>query len=351
MSRLGRAARAGGLLVLVALGGACGTDTDGGTATDTSRPTDPAGPTATAPGSTATDPTAAAAPTTTAPDPSTAGAAEPFEVEELTLELVDDARPTPAGASTPEAPTRSLVTRVWYPIDAPGPVPLIVFAHGLDGHPDKFTQLLGGWAAAGFVVAAPAFPLTNSEVPDAWSNFSDVTHQPADLSFVTDEVLSEAADPSSPIAGRLDAERIGVGGLSLGGATTYLVGLNEASRDPRFDAAMVLDGVAGNDEATGTFLEPSGVPAFLAHCATDPVADVSIAEGAYALLAPPKYLVVLDGVCHAEAFEDTAHPLDATGLEITTAFWDAWLAETSDPPALAAVLDRDPAVTWQVALP
>jgi dienelactone hydrolase len=293
---------------------------------------------------------------TAAPDASTT--TEPAATEqqaagvaELTLELEDDSRATPAGVSTPAAPTRSLPTRVWYPDGTDDPVPLIVFAHGLDGHPDVFTGLFRAWAGAGYVVAAPVFPLTNNTVPDAWSNFSGVTEQPADLSFVTDEVLTAAADPASPLSGRVDTEHIGVGGLSLGGATTYLAGLNEVTRDPRFDAAMVLDGVAGNDEATGTFLEPSGVPAFLAHCSGDPLAPVSIAEGAYALLAPPKYLVVMDGVCHSEAFEDAVHPLDAIATEITVAFWDTWLAGRADEDALAATLDSDPALVWRHELP
>jgi predicted dienelactone hydrolase len=320
--RPGRTVAAVLLAGLAAVLAACGTDGGSPTATP--------------------DPTGTAAATTTTPGPE-----PPFAVDELTLDLVDESRPTPAGAATPARPSRPLTTRVWYPSDAGGPVPLIVFAHGLDGHPDKFTQLLGAWATAGYVVAAPAFPLTNAEVPEAWSNYFDVADQPADLSFVTDEVLAAAADPTSPLADRVDADRIGVGGLSLGGATTYLAGLNEATRDPRFDAAMVLDGVAANDAASGTFLEPSGVPAFVAHCATDPVAALTIAEDAYALLAPPKYLVVLDGVCHAEAFEDAVHPLDEVGTAVTTAFWDTWLAETRDPASLAAVLDGDPAVRWE----
>ena len=39
-----------------------------------------------------------------------------------------------------------------------GPFPLIVFAHGSAGHPEKFTKLFSSWAAAGYIVAAPAFP-------------------------------------------------------------------------------------------------------------------------------------------------------------------------------------------------
>lgn len=280
----------------------------------------------------------------------TTAVAASTDVATATLDLVDESRPTPAGAETPAADTRTLTTSVWYPGGA-GPYPLIVFAHGLDGEPAKFSELFEAWAAAGFVVVAPAFPLTNHQVPSAWSNFADVANQPADMSFVTDQVLAANDDPGSPLAGRIDPERIGFGGLSLGGATTYLAGLNEATRDPRVDAAMVLDGVAGHDDATGTFLEPSGVPALIAHCDGDPLASLTVAQDAYALIIPPKYLVTLHGVCHAEAFEDTPHPLDEAGTVITTAFWQAWLAgEGTDEQRtnLADVLEaQGDALTWE----
>lgn len=306
------------------VGAACASDDD---ATTTDTQNEPTASTV-APATDSTDSTDTSAP------------AEPLAVEQLTLDLVDSSRPTPAGASTAATDTRPLPTIVRYPAEG-GPWPLIVFAHGLSGHPDKFSGLLETWASAGFVVAAPTFPLTNGDVVDSWSNFADVANQPADLSFVTDEVLAANADPDSPLADRVDPERIGFGGLSLGGATTYLAGLNEATRDPRVDAAMVLDGVAFDDAATGTFLEPSGTPAFLVHCDEDPLAPLRIATDAYALLAPPKYLVVMDGVCHAEAFEDTPHELDAIATEITTRFWDAYLAgagpDGPDPAALEAL--------------
>jgi dienelactone hydrolase len=301
-----------------------------------------------------TDSSSTAAPTTAtestpAPDDEITTSAPPDEPgEPLVLDLVDADRPTAEGASSPGAPDRTLTTTVRLP---PGtePAPLIVFAHGLSGHPDVFTQLLAEWAAAGFVVAAPAFPLTNREVPDAWENWWDVQQQPGDMTFVTDQLLAANDDPSSPLHGRIDPERIGFGGLSLGGATTYLAGLNQATRDPRVDAAMVLDGVAFHDDATDTFLEPSGVPALVAHCDGDPLADLQVARDAYALLAPPKYLVVLHGECHAEAFEDTPHALDAVAPGVTTAFWQAYLGD-GEPQGLAAVLhDAGDQLEWESA--
>jgi predicted dienelactone hydrolase len=318
--------------LLVAACAADDTTTTGGPPSEdgTARPDGSTASSTGASSTAATEPTASA--TSTTPPPA---------VETLALDLVDASRATPAGAATPARADRPLPTTVWFPDDDTAH-PLIVFAHGLSGHPEKFRALLAAWASAGYVVAAPAFPLTNSEVESSWDNFVDAGNQPADLTFVTDQVLAANDDPTSPLAGRIDPERIGFGGLSLGGATTYLAGMNEVTRDPRVDAAMALDAVAFTDEATGTFLEPSGVPALVAHCRDDPLAPLGIAEQAYGLLGPPKYLVVLEGACHAEAFEDTPHDLDEAATALTIAFWDAWLGGAggdAEQAALETVLD------------
>ena len=57
---------------------------------------------------------------------------------------------------------------------------LIVFAHGLGADPGLYLSLLSSWAAAGFVVAAPSFPLTNNHTPDG-PDAGDVTISRATL--------------------------------------------------------------------------------------------------------------------------------------------------------------------------
>jgi predicted dienelactone hydrolase len=57
---------------------------------------------------------------------------------------------------------RTLTTTLYVPDGVDEQRPLIVYGHGFDGHPRKFTKLLGAWASAGYVVAAPTFPLTTS---------------------------------------------------------------------------------------------------------------------------------------------------------------------------------------------
>jgi predicted dienelactone hydrolase len=83
-----------------------------------------------------------------------------------TIQLAD-------GASKP----RALLTYVRYPaLGAPGngdvrnalparsdgPFPLVVFGHGFALTPGLYARLLYSWAQAGYVVAAPVFPLENA---------------------------------------------------------------------------------------------------------------------------------------------------------------------------------------------
>lgn len=164
-----------------------------------------AGTGATAPGSGAV--------TTMRPSGTVAG--RPLTASHTQRTLVDASRPTPAGTQTPARPDRTLVTEVYVP-DTPGPRPLIVFSHGLFGHPDKFTHLLQAWAAAGYVVVAPAFPLTNDRVPGATANARDLWQQPGDVSYVLDRVLAANDDPGDLLHDRIDPERIGAGACRSG---------------------------------------------------------------------------------------------------------------------------------------
>ena len=90
-----------------------------------------------------------------------------------------------------------------------GPAPLIVLAHGFNGHPRKFTTLAGHWADAGYVVAVPRFPVSSDEFPvldpsafDA--RIADLPEQADDVTFVIDALGAADDDAMSPLAGRVD---------------------------------------------------------------------------------------------------------------------------------------------------
>ena len=268
-------------------------------------------------------------------------------MEHLTLDLVDTSRPTDAGAGLPHRDERRLVTEVWLPAGTP-PFPLIAFSHGLSGHPRKFTDLFRAWVDAGYAVVAPAFPLSNDEVPGE-PTFTDLAEQPGDVSFVLDQVLAANQVEGDPLHGRFDPDHIGVAGLSLGGATTYGLAFNDACRDERPVAAVVLDGArlsVGGELRLG-----SGLPLLIVHADEDYVLAYSDATEAYAEAAAPKWLVTLHELAHGQPYENTPDPATELVKAVTTAFWDRWLKEDgSAVDRLAAAVTPPTLATLEVDL-
>jgi predicted dienelactone hydrolase len=59
-----------------------------------------------------------------------------------------------------------------------GPFPLVVFGHGYAVTPAIYADLPRAWTRAGFVVAAPVFPLENAAAPSGPTE-NDLVNQPA----------------------------------------------------------------------------------------------------------------------------------------------------------------------------
>jgi len=230
--------------------------------------------------------------------------------------FVDPSRSTSHPSGVVE-PRRTLVTALYRPTRK-GRFPLIVFAHGLAGHPRKFTKLFAAWAEAGYVIAAPTFPLTNDRAP---MNVADLANQPGDVSFVLGEVLALAAERGSPLFRALKRKRIGAAGLSLGGITTYQVVYGDCCRDARITAAMVL-----NTVRPGVVID-GHVPLLIAHSDTDPLLPYAPAREAFDQAPPPVWLHTFYGASHATQWEDTVTPYDAVAERVTRDFWDVTLAK------------------------
>ena len=124
----------------------------------------------------------------------------------------------PSGKREP----RPVTTRFWYPParDGSGPFPLVVFGHGFASTPLWYRRLLHAWAACGYVVAAPVFPLGNAHARGG-PNESDIVNQPRDMSFVITQVLAASASPDSAFSGLVDPEQVAVAGQSDGAETAY----------------------------------------------------------------------------------------------------------------------------------
>jgi fermentation-respiration switch protein FrsA (DUF1100 family) len=257
--------------------------------------------------------------------PSASGAAattKPLPVRHVTMTFVDHTRKTVDPVGTRSAPTRTLVTQVYVPRGR-GPWPLVVMAHGNAGDPAKLSELLTAWAQAGYVVAAPTFPLTN-DLSGQPTVIPDYVNQPGDVSFVIDQMLRQSKQHGSAVFHHVDASRIGIAGHSLGGATIYGVGFNACCRDRRVDAVIAMDAVR-LPFGTHRFDFRRHTPLLLIHIRGDPVVSYSFSQDVYDAASPPKYLMTLTQGIHFEPYENAPSPHDAAVMAATTTFWNAYL--------------------------
>jgi fermentation-respiration switch protein FrsA (DUF1100 family) len=268
-----------------------------------------------------------------------AAAARPssYPVGTVTATFVDSSRSTPAHGTHPALSSRTLVTTIWYPAAGSvkakspvsgaaadrgdGPYPLIVFAHGLGGTPQFYEALLSRWAAAGYVVAAPLFPLTHANtaggvVPD------DVFDQPGDMSYVITSVIKSAAQKSGPLAGLISAKEIAVAGHSEGAITT-LGFFNTCCRDPRVKAAEIL---SGDPEAypQGRYDYSGNPPMLIVHGTNDVLLPYEQMVGVFNTAKGPKALLALVGAGHTDWFAPSSKWF-TTALKTTTDFFASYL--------------------------
>jgi fermentation-respiration switch protein FrsA (DUF1100 family) len=231
--------------------------------------------------------------------------------------------------------TRSLTTKrdgreikatIWYPAAgkaggkarrgakvAGGDFPIVVFSHGLNGAPSDYRGLLTAWAAAGFVVVAPAYPHTTRGASQF--NVLDVVNQPADASQVLTATLGLDRAAGDPLRGHLDTQRVAGAGHSAGGITT--VGLFTLSRDNRFDAGVVL---AGNALGVGTKFAGPAASLLFVHGADDPLVSLASGKETFDKAPWPKAFLTLPSGDHAAPYLNPASPSWDVVAETTTDF-------------------------------
>jgi len=196
----------------------------------------------------------------------------PHSVDSVELEWVDASRRTAANGDYPGSPERSFRVAIWYPAGVPGEHPLAVYSHGFVSSRHGGTYLAEHLASHGYVVVSADYPLTCMEAPGG-PNARDVVHQPADVSFLIDQTMTlEGAE--RPFEGEIDAERIGVFGLSLGGVTTTLVAFHPEWRDPRVAAAI---SIAGAGDVFGPrFFDHAAIPFLMIAGTSDAIVDYEL---------------------------------------------------------------------------
>lgn len=237
------------------------------------------------------------------------------------------------GAAAP----RTLITLVRYPAQGPrgavdltgAPVaptatgfPLIVFGHGFAVTPAPYSQLLVAWARAGYVVAAPVFPLENANAVGG-PHEADLVNQPQDMRFVISSLLAATDRGTTAFAGMIDPRGIAVAGQSDGGDTALATAYDPSVRDPRVAAAVILSG-AEDPFAPAFSFEQFGPPLLATQGTADTVNPPSMTDAFYNIAPRPKYLLELLGASHQPPYTEPGPQL-ATVERVTIAFFNAYL--------------------------
>ncbi len=152
------------------------------------------------------------------------------------------------------ARNKDVPLKIYYP-DAPGPFPVIVFSHGLYGSKETYWALGNYWASHGYVSMHPSHDDSREDKnyrgtlrealadPQLWRN------RPKDISFVIDS-FAQIEKLAPAVKGKLDRDRVGVGGhsygaytaIAAGGATVQMPGSDTPTSfaDKRVRAVVVL---------------------------------------------------------------------------------------------------------------
>ena len=234
-----------------------------------------------------------------------------YGVGVTTLTMDDTSRATAPNRDAPGTPDRKMMVEVWYPIaagaseaevrDAPllrsdARYPLIIFAHGLSSFARQSASYTQHLASHGYIVAAPGFPQSRIDTPGG-PRISVVLDQPADASFVIDEMLRMSAATEGTFAAAIDADRIGMTGHSLGGLTTML-SIYGPLRDARIKAAIAFAPFAcvlPPDIAGG-----ASVPVMVVGGTRDRIVGIASIRVAYEVARAPKYYAEITGADHIQ---------------------------------------------------
>ncbi|WP_431943879.1 alpha/beta hydrolase family protein [Micromonospora marina] len=222
--------------------------------------------------------------------------------------LATPSRSGPAAPTSP-GPKRGPRVRAGAPFAA-GRFPVVLYSHGLRSLPALHAALTSRWAAAGFVVVAPAYPRTNQRARSYTRD--DVRNQPADAWRLIRHLVRLGARPGDPLGAHMDVDRFAAAGHSAGGHTT--LGMFASGQPWPVRAGIVI---AGGRIVAG--LSRPLAPMLFVHGSADRTVPEPIGRAAYARCLGPAAFLSLTGQGHGE-YLTPGRPGFAQVLATTTDF-------------------------------
>ena len=126
--------------------------------------------------------------------------------------------------------------KIYLPKTGQGPLPIVIFSHGLGGTREGYEYLGRHWASHGYVSVHLQHQAATTRCgrarPGLWTRSASRSrvrrrrptsiNRPADVKFAIDRLEKLNRQPG-PLKGRLDLKRIGMAGHSFGAYTTLAV--------------------------------------------------------------------------------------------------------------------------------
>ena len=230
------------------------------------------------------------------------------------------------------------IARCFQEPSRPGEVAIVLRGGKGCGKGILFRWIVRAWGQHGIQIfnAKHLVGNFNSHLRDAvflFADEADIVNQPADMSFVIDQLLAANSVAGGPLSGLIDPARIAVAGHSDGGETALAVAYARPFLDNRVRAAVILSG-ARIPGAALTF--PSGSPALLATQGTaDRLNPPRFTRSFYRLAVRPKFLLTLPRAAHLLPYT-VQQPQLGIVERVTIAFLDRYLKNGPLRPLIVA---------------
>jgi predicted dienelactone hydrolase len=251
---------------------------------------------------------------------------------------------------------REVPVRIYHPTRAIGPLPVVVFSHGLGRSIDDYAYLGQYWAGRGYAVVMVRHPGSDSA---AWKGslrplktLRDVYADPAtavdrrrDLSFALDQLQLMQAR-GEPLAMRFDLDRIGAAGNDLGAQAVLVLAGQEypgkvTRADPRIKALVLMSPPAPPEGVSPktAFAQVQMPCLHLAGTNDDGIVGTTRADGRRMafdrIFGADQYLITFLGGDHLIYAGHVLDPLKITSdakfqrliCLSTTVFWNAYLKD------------------------
>ncbi|MHB8191369.1 MAG: alpha/beta hydrolase family protein [Ferrimicrobium sp.] len=270
--------------------------------------------------------------------------------------------------STGACSTRSYLLDIFYPSSTAvgsspvvgatvasvgAPYPLIVFGGGFNIDPSAYLLLLGAWVRAGYVVAAPRFPLSSqwalnhygvnlNDIALADAFESDMLNQPFDMGAAITEVTNLNNQSGTLLYRRVNTTEVAAAGQSDGGDTALAFAENTCCRSPLVKAAVILSG-AEFSPYHGSYFPSPALPLLVIQGSADTVNPPVLSETIYDSAPAPKYLQFLLGAGHLEAYTQ-ANVYQSAVVAMTEAFFATYLKGESISQSRVGTIGSVPGV-------